>query len=75
MEMETRKVRLMQRQDKPGTAKAALFMDPVTKKDVWIPLSVLHHVSREISLEEFKEGGLFDCVVEVDEWFADDRGL
>lgn len=68
----TRSVRLWQVRD---TEKAYLFSTfPKGHKDareVWVPRSLVHHVSRE---REYP-GEWRECVVDVEEWFADRESL
>lgn len=69
---ETCKVKLLEKVGELGTPKAYQFHHPDTHKDVWIPRSLVEHVSRS-GLRD-KEG-FRSVVVEVEEWFIEKEGL
>lgn len=70
--MSTRKVRLFAHVNSIDTEKARAFHLPENReKRVWIPRSLTHHVTRNRA----DVAGYMECLVEVEEWFADKEDL
>ena len=69
--MSTRRVKLRQWDKRRGTEKAHLFIEPNTLQELWIPKSLVHHISRDMP----DVNGIRSCVVDVEEWFADKEDL
>ena len=69
--MSTRRVRLKQWDKRRGTEKAHLFIDPNTLQELWIPRSLVSHISRDMPDTQ----GIRSCTVEVEDWFADKENL
>ncbi len=73
--MSTRRVRLFEMEKRELAIK---FMTKMPDKDgenyetVWIPRSVIHHISRDLKNED---GNLTPCTVEVEEWFLEKNDL
>jgi hypothetical protein len=65
------KVRLLQDINDTGTEKSHKFLDINTKDPVWIPRSLVYHISRDKPDTQ----GLRVCVAEVEDWFAEREEL
>jgi len=65
-------VNLLRHKDKPGTEKAYLFARRFPKPEVWIPVSVISHVSQKTIPDK---DGFCQVVVTVEDWFAREHNL
>lgn len=57
---------------KPGSDKAFKFVRRDTGADVWIPKSVIRHISQRTVPDA---NGLALVLVDVEDWFAEKEGL
>lgn len=65
------RVKLMAREDRPGTQLAYQFHRPENKETVWVPRSLVEHVSYDKPDVE----GWRIVWVDVAEWFAEKESL
>lgn len=68
---ETTKVRLWQVRKTDGAILFNTMPPGEPGKQVWIPRSQIHHVSRDLPLPD----GLIPCTVELNLWLANKHGL
>lgn len=66
-----RKVRLFSNVHSLDTEKAYRFTQPILHTTIWVPRSVVHHISR--GPQDYS--GRQECLVEVDDWFAEKNDL